>query len=90
MKSALYPAAIGCSAAGLLLLLLVIFTGVAYPHPFYTLGTLAGMGLIFGALFLWAAHWLVEMIRAIRGGSWLRILLLFLAGICCLYSFFRR
>lgn len=48
------------------------------------------MGLIFTALFLWAVYWLMEMIRAVRGGKVLRILLLLLIALVCLYSFFRR
>ncbi|WP_071428958.1 hypothetical protein [Angelakisella massiliensis] len=90
MKKYLYPAAIGCTVLGFLILLLLMFTGVAYPHPFFTVGTLVGMGLIFTALFLWAVYWLMEMIRAVRGGKVLRILLLLLIALVCLYSFFRR
>ena len=46
----LYRVAMVMAMAGLLLLLAVIGAGVSYPHPFFTIGTLVGMGCVFLSL----------------------------------------
>lgn len=61
-----YRAAMALAVVGLVLLLAVIGTGVSYPHPFFTIGTLAGMGCVFLSLPLFFIAWILQLRQSVK------------------------
>lgn len=62
----LYRVAMVMAMVGLLLLLAVMGTGVSYPHPFFTIGTLAGMGCMFLSLPLFFIAWIGQLRQSVK------------------------
>lgn len=62
----LYRAAMVMTVAGLLPLLAVIGAGVSYPHPFFTIGTLVGMGCVFLCLLLFFIAWILQLRQSVK------------------------
>lgn len=62
----LYRVAMVMAMAGLLLLLAVIGAGVSYPHPFFTIGTLVGMGCVFLCLPLFFIAWILQLRQSVK------------------------
>ena len=61
-----YRAAMVLAVVGLALLLAVIGTGVSYPHLFFTVGTLAGMGCVFLSLPLFFIAWIGQLRQSVK------------------------
>ncbi|MGI5962572.1 MAG: hypothetical protein ACOX7N_02505 [Lawsonibacter sp.] len=90
MKKYRYHVMLVCAALGLLNLLVVILTGVAYPNLIFQVGTLLGLGFIFLALFLLALNWGMDLCYAVKTRQWKEIIFLLVVACILLFAFFLR
>lgn len=67
-------------AAGVLILVGVIVSGLAAPNPLFSIFTLAGLLLCGIGILLVAVQWLRELIRALRSRDHRQALLLLLGA----------
>lgn len=87
----LYQWGLGTAAAGILLLLVLILSGIAAPNPLFTILALGGLLFCAAGIVLFAAGWLRDLIRAIRRHDTRQVLLLLLgAALILLYALLRR
>ena len=77
-------------SAGVLLLLGVIFSGIAAPNPLFSVLTLAGIVLCGTGVLLFGISWLQTMIQALRSRDYKRALLLLLGAALILLSVLLR
>ena len=61
-----YRVAMALAILGILLLLAVMGAGVSYPHPFFTIGTLVGMGCVFLCLPLFFIAWILQLRQSVK------------------------
>lgn len=61
-----YRVAMALAILGILLLLAVMGAGVSYPHPFFTIGTLVGMGCVFLCLLLFFIAWILQLRQSVK------------------------
>lgn len=90
MKKYLYPAKMVCAGLGLVVLLLVIASGAAYPSPVFRIGAPLGLGLIALALVLMVADWVWDMHNAIRQRRPLELLGLLISAVAVVWIFLIR
>ena len=82
--------AMSTSFLSLLLIVVVIVSGVAYPNPLFNYGAGLGIVLLFGSIALFAAGWISDLRTATKQKDWLGIGILLLAAVLFLCSFFIR
>ena len=87
----LYQWGLGTAAAGILLLLALILSGIAAPNPLFSVLTLSGIVLCGTGVLLFGISWLQTMIQALRSRDYKRALLLLLgAALILLPALLRR
>ncbi len=87
----LYQWGLGTAAAGILLLLVLILSGIAAPNPLFTVLALGGLLFCAAGIVLFAAGWLRDLIQALRSRDYKRALLLLLgAALILLPDLLRR
>ena len=87
----LYQWGLGTAAAGILLLLVLILSGIAAPNPLFSVLTLSGIVLCGTGVLLFGISWLQTMIQALRSRDYKRALLLLLgAALILLPDLLRR
>ncbi len=84
----LYQWGLGTAAAGILLLLVLILSGIAAPNPLFTVLALGGLLFCAAGIVLFAAGWLRDPIR--RHDTWQVLLLLLGAALILLPALLRR
>ncbi|MDR3765932.1 MAG: hypothetical protein Q3Y08_02700 [Butyricicoccus sp.] len=89
-KHILYKVSILTGVLGILLLVLLILSGVAYPHPFFRIGAPLGVFLLFASLLLRFIHWIWDIRDHIQGKQYLGALGILLLGIFVVVQAFLR
>ena len=90
MKQYLHKGKIICAILGLVVLLVLMASGAAYPSPVFWFGAPLGMGLIALALVLMAADWGWDLRHAIRQRQGTEIVILLIGAAVLVGAFFLR
>ena len=82
--------AVGTSIFALALLLIVIISGVSYPHPLFSYGTAFGLLFILVSLILYAVGWGRDFSKAARQKNYVGMLILAIAAMVYVLPFLKR
>ena len=89
-KSAMNKLAVLSGALGLAVLLGIIISGAAYPHPFFRFGAPLGLLLIFVGVILLFISWIFEIYHGVKEKQYRFAAVIFVLGLLVIWRLLSR
>ena len=78
------------AALGLTVLLGVILSGAAYPHPFFQFGAPVGLLLVFVSFVLQFISWILEIYHGVKGKQYRLAAVIAVLGLLVIWKLLSR
>lgn len=89
-KHAINKFSILSAALGLAVLLGVILSGAAYPHPFFRFGAPLGLLFVFVGVVLQLISWILEIYHGVKGKQYRLAAVIALLGLLVIWMLLSR
>lgn len=89
-KHAINKFSILSAALGLAVLLGVILSGAAYPHPFFRFGAPLGLLFVFVSVVLQLISWILEIYHGVKGKQYRLAAVIALLGLLVIWMLLSR
>lgn len=89
-KSAINKFAVLSGILGLAVLLGVIVSGAAYPHPFFRYGAPLGLLFVFVSVVLQFISWILEIYHGVKGKQYRFVAVIVVLGLLVIWRLLSR
>ena len=90
MRKRIYQLAVLSAILGLAILLCVIVSGAAYPHPFFQFGAPLGLLFVFVSVALLFVSWIWEIGHNVKGKQYLLAAVTAVLGLLAIWRLLSR